>query len=248
MQDSQRLRYSRHISLPQVGLAGQQKLLAARVLIVGLGGLGAPAAMYLAASGVGHLVLVDYDRVDLSNLQRQIVHTTAAIGENKTDSARATLHALNPDIALTLFNRELNDSEAAEQVRLADVVVDASDNFATRFAINRHCVTEKTPLVSAATVRLEGQVSVFRTDRRDSPCYRCLYPDGDEHGESCAEVGILAPVAGILGSIQAVETLKVLLDLPGTLTGRLLILDAETMEWREIKLRKDPACPVCGGA
>ena len=246
MDDKQLLRYSRHILLPQVGIDGQQKLLDARVLIIGLGGLGSPVAMYLAASGVGHLVIVDRDRVELSNLQRQIVHTTNAIGIDKSASAQQTLRALNPDIQITTFNKILNADELTEQVRQADAVVDASDNFATRFGLNRICVEQKKPLISGAVIRMEGQVTTFRADLPDSPCYRCLYKDMDEIAETCSENGVLAPVAGIIGCIQATETLKVLTGVGQTLNGRLLILDAQTMEWREIRLRQDPVCPVCG--
>lgn len=246
MDDKQLLRYSRHIMLPQVNIEGQQKLLRARVLLIGLGGLGSPVAMYLAASGIGHLVIADHDKVDLHNLQRQIIHSTATIGQDKAVSATQTLQSLNPGIRITAFNKKLDESALREQVRSADAVVDGSDNFATRFALNRICVAEKTPLISGAVIRMEGQVTVFRADRADSPCYRCLYKEMDEPDERCSETGILAPVAGIIGSIQAVETLKVLLDMGETLMGRLLILDARTMALREIKLRKDPACPVCG--
>ncbi len=246
MDDNQLLRYSRHILLPQVGVDGQQKLLDARVLVIGLGGLGSPVAMYLAASGVGHLVIVDHDRVELSNLQRQIAHTTNAIGTDKSVSAKQTLQALNPDVQITAFNKILDAGELAEQVQLSDVVVDASDNFATRFGLNRLCVEWKKPLVSGAVIRLEGQVTTFRADLPGAPCYRCLYKDMDELAETCSETGVLAPVAGIIGSIQATETLKVLTGVGQTLNGRLLIFDAQTMEWREIRLHKDPACPVCG--
>lgn len=246
MDDKQLLRYSRHILLQQVGIEGQQKLLQSRVLIVGMGGLGSPAAMYLAASGVGHLVLVDHDQVDLTNLQRQIAHNTDAIGERKVDSAKRTLLALNPEIQITTINVRLDDSHLREKAELADAVVDGSDNFNTRFAVNRACIEQRTPLISGAVVRMEGQVTVFRPDHPDSPCYRCLYKDTQEPEMRCSEFGILAPIAGIIGSIQATETLKVLLDLGDTLTGRLLILNAETMEWRTTKLLRDPACPVCG--
>lgn len=246
MDDQQLLRYSRQILLPQIGVEGQQKLLQSRVFILGMGGLGSPAAMYLAASGVGHLVLADFDQVELSNLQRQIIHTTDAVGTDKVESARKTLHALNPDIQISTFGHKLNDKELVEQVRDADTVVDASDNFAARFALNRVCVQYKTPLVSGAVIRMEGQVAVFRGDRSDAPCYHCLYKESDELGEACSETGVLAPVAGVIGSIQAVEAIKVLLDLGTTLTGRLLLLDAQTMEWRSITLRKDPDCLVCG--
>jgi len=246
MDDPQLLRYSRQILLPQIGLEGQQRLLAARVLIIGVGGLGSPVAMYLAASGVGHLVLVDYDMVELSNLQRQIVHTTDRIGMHKVNSAQSTLAALNPEVRVTAIAGQLDPEALVEQVQLADAVVDCSDNFATRFALNRVCVANKTPLISGAAIRLEGQVAVFCPGRADSPCYRCLYKDMDELGESCSQTGVLAPLVGIIGSIQATETIKVLLDIGETLTGRLLVLDALSMEWRSIKLRKDPDCPVCG--
>ncbi len=248
MDDPQLLRYSRQILLPQIGLEGQQRLLAARVLIIGVGGLGSPVAMYLAASGVGHLVLVDYDMVELSNLQRQIVHTSDRLGMHKVASAQHTLAALNPEVQVTAIAGQLDPEALVEQVQLADAVVDCSDNFATRFALNRVCVANKTPLISGAAIRLEGQVAVFRADRLDTPCYRCLYKDMDELGDSCSQTGVLAPLVGIIGSIQATETIKVLLDIGETLTGRLLILDALSMEWRSIKLRKDPDCPVCGSA
>ena len=246
MNDKQLMRYSRHIMLPQIGFEGQQKLMQSRVLIIGMGGLGSPASIYLAASGVGHLVLVDDDQVELSNLQRQVLHVTAAIGEPKVDSAARTLQALNPEIQITRIHNRLEGDALTEQVRLADVVVDASDNFATRFAINQACVQEKTPLISGAVIRMEGQITVFQLDRDDSPCYGCLYQDTDELAETCAQNGVLAPVVGIIGTIQATETIKVLLNLGVSLHGRLLLLDAATMEWRSIKLRKDPACPVCG--
>jgi molybdopterin-synthase adenylyltransferase len=246
MNDDQLLRYSRQILLPQVGFEGQERLRAARVLIVGMGGLGSPVAMYLAASGVGHLVIVDHDQVDLSNLQRQIVHASDRIGQPKVVSAQQTLHGINPETTITAFNLRLEGEALTEQVALADAVVDATDNFATRFALNRVCVAQKTPLISGAAIRMEGQVAVFRPDLPDSPCYRCLYKDMDELGETCSQTGVLAPVVGIIGSIQATETLKVLLNMGETLTGRLLLLDAYTMEWRSLRLRKDPQCPVCG--
>ncbi len=248
MDDPQLLRYSRQILLPQIGIEGQQRLLAARVLIIGVGGLGSPVAMYLAASGVGHLVLVDYDMVELSNLQRQIAHTTDRLGMHKVNSAQFALAALNPEVQITTIAGQLDPEALVEQVQRADAVVDCSDNFATRFALNRVCVANRTPLISGAAIRLEGQVTVFRSDRADSPCYRCLYKDMDELGESCSQTGVLAPLVGIIGSIQATETIKVLLDIGETLTGRLLVLDALNMEWRSIKLHKDPDCPVCGAA
>jgi len=248
MDDPQLLRYSRQILLPQIGIEGQQRLLAARVLVIGVGGLGSPVAMYLAASGLGHLVLVDHDKVELSNLQRQIVHTTESIGIAKVTSAQHALEALNPEVQVTAIAGQLDPEALVEQVQRADVVVDCSDNFATRFALNRVCVASRTPLISGAAIRLEGQVAVFRADRADSPCYRCLYKDMDELAESCSQTGVLAPLVGIIGCIQATEAIKVLVGFGETLTGRLLVLDALSMEWRSIKLRKDPDCPVCGSS
>jgi len=247
MDDRQLLRYSRHILLPQIGIEGQERLRRARVLVIGLGGLGSPVAMYLAASGVGTLALSDADQVDLTNLQRQIVHTSEAVGSPKTESAARTLRALNPDVELVLLERRLDDHGLSEQVRLADVVVDGSDNYETRFAVNRACVAARTPLVSGAVVRFEGQVTVFEPARAESPCYRCLYHESDEPPEPCAQFGVLAPATGIIGSIQAAEALKLLMGVGTPLTGRLLLLDVLTMEWREMRLRRDPACPVCGG-
>jgi adenylyltransferase/sulfurtransferase len=247
MNDDQLLRYSRQILLPQIGIEGQQKLLAARVLIIGVGGLGSPVAMYLAASGVGHLVLVDHDSVELTNLQRQPIHTTDSLGQLKVASAQKMLAALNPEVRVDPVDHRLDEAALLEATRAADVVVDCSDNFPTRFAVNRACVAARKPLVSGAVVRFEGQVSVFRADRPASPCYACLYRDSDvEGGDLCSQFGVLAPAAGIIGSIQATEAIKVLLDIGDTISGRLLLMDALGMEWRIVKLRKDPACPVCG--
>ncbi|BAV33030.1 molybdopterin biosynthesis protein MoeB [Sulfuricaulis limicola] len=243
MDDKQLLRYSRHILLPQVDVRGQEKLLASRVLIIGLGGLGSPAAMYLAASGVGHLVIVDHDKVDLTNLQRQIVHATERVGQAKTVSAAHALAALNPGVRVTTINQKLEGAALEEQIRQVDAVLDTTDNFASRFAINEACVRAGKPLISGAVVRFEGQVAVFVPG---GPCYRCLYAEGGGPDEACATLGVLAPAAGVIGSVQAVETLKVLLGIGQTLAGRLLLFDALNMEWREMKLRKDPACPVCG--
>lgn len=245
MDDAQLLRYSRQIMLPQIDVAGQEKLRDATVLIVGLGGLGSPAALYLAAAGVGHLLLADDDSVELSNLQRQILHTQNNIGQAKTQSAIVALEAINPDTKLTAIDSRLQDDVLETTVEQADVIVDASDNFATRFALNQACLKFRKPLVSGAVIRMEGQVTVFDSRRADSPCYRCLYPDMAEVAETCSENGVLAPVVGIIGSIQATETIKLLLQLGNTLTGRLLLLDAMTMEWRHIALPKDPACPSC---
>ncbi len=246
MKDDQLLRYSRQIMLPQIDVGGQQVLLKAKVLIVGLGGLGSPVSMYLAAAGIGELFITDDDRVELSNLQRQIVHSTDSLGQAKTESAKQHLLALNPDIKVSTYPVRLQNQALLEVVDASDVVVDASDNFNTRFTLNAACAELKTPLVSGAVIRMEGQISVFDLRDAGSPCYRCLYKDSEELLERCSETGVLAPVAGIIGSIQATETIKLLLDMPGTLVGRLLILDAATMDNRIIKLPKDPACPVCG--
>jgi molybdopterin/thiamine biosynthesis adenylyltransferase len=244
LNDEQLLRYSRQIMLPNVDVAGQERLLTARVLLVGIGGLGAPVAMYLAASGVGHLVLADDDSVELSNLQRQIIHDNDSLGMTKVASAAKRLSRLNPEIAISTIDHRPSRDEFYEQIRLADAVVDATDNFETRFLLNEICVQEHTPLISGAAIRTEGQVAVFLPGD-DQPCYRCLYHEGPEVEETCSENGVLSPLVGIIGSIQAMETVKVLLAIGKTLTGRLLVLDALEMEWRTIKLKKDPACPVC---
>lgn len=246
MDDGQLLRYGRHILLPQIGIDGQQRLAHSHALIVGVGGLGSPVALYLAASGVGRLTLADHDSVELSNLQRQIVHTTASLGASKVESAQRTLHALNPEIEIVALRTRLDGDTLDRAVAGADIVLDGSDNFPTRFALNAACVRRRRPLVSGAVIRTEGQVTVFHPDQPDSPCYRCLYQETDEPGEPCAERGVLAPVAGIIGSIQATEALKVLLGVGESLVGRLLVLDALNMQWRSVRLRKDPACPVCG--
>jgi len=246
MKPSDRQRYARHLVLPQIGEVGQEKLLRSRVLVMGLGGLGSPVVTYLAASGIGHLVLVDYDTVDLSNLQRQPIHTTASVGRDKVSSAADMINAINPEIKVTTINQNLDDDALTEQIKLASAVVDCTDNFTTRFTLNRICVEQKRPLISGAVIRMEGQVTVFRPDHANSPCYRCLYQEMDEIGEACSQVGILAPVAGIIGTIEATETIKALLNLGETLEGRLLLLDAAIMEWRILKLHKDPACPTCG--
>ena len=246
MDDKQLLRYSRQIMLPKVGIEGQQKLLDSSALIIGMGGLGSPIAMYLASAGVGHLVLVDDDAVDLSNLQRQIIHSQQDIGRSKVASAKDTLRALNPDTKITTFHERLDEEALSEQVKFADIVLDATDNFATRFQLNKVCVQNNTPLVSGAAIRTEGQVAVFRSDIPDSPCYHCLYKDEGELEETCSENGVLAPLVGIIGSIQAMEAIKILIGLGESLCGKLLILDGMTMEWRTIKLKKDSNCPVCG--
>lgn len=245
MNDQQLLRYSRHIMLPDVDIDGQEKLLNARVLIVGLGGLGSPVAMYLAAAGVGHLVLADFDTVDLTNLQRQIVHNTARIGQSKVESAAQTLRELNPDIKITCVAQQLDDASLAEYVKQAAVVVDCCDNFATRFAVNAACVTYKVPLVSGAAIRLEGQVAVFDMRNSESPCYRCLYDEDSEADVTCAANGVLAPVVGVIGSVQALEVLKIIIGFGATLVGRVQLFDARQNQWRELALLKDKSCPVC---
>lgn len=246
MNDDQLLRYSRQIMLPYVDVPGQEKLLNSRVLIIGMGGLGSPLAMYLAAAGVGHLVICDFDKVDLSNLQRQIIHTnTQRIGMNKAQSARQSLQQLNPEIQITPLDTQLDKSSLTEQVKLADVVVDGTDNFDARFLLNEVCVQQQTPLVSGAAIRMEGQVIVFANQGK-GPCYRCLYKDdADDSATTCSENGILAPVVGIIGSVQATETLKILMNIGQPLYSQLLLLDAWTMDWRKMKLPADPECPVC---
>jgi molybdopterin/thiamine biosynthesis adenylyltransferase len=247
MNDEQLLRYSRQILLPQFGVEAQERLMASTVLIVGAGGLGSPVALYLAAAGVGRLVVADDDRVDLTNLQRQILHATDRIGANKADSARRTLRALNPEVEIVPIDRRLEGELLREQVAASDAVVDGSDNFATRFAVNAACVAAGKPLIAGAVIRWEGQVSVY-TGRPGDPCYRCLYGAGGEIEDTCSQNGILAPVAGIVGSIQATEALKVLSGVGTTLAGRLLILDALEMRFRSLTLTRDPSCPVCGPA
>ncbi len=247
MDDNQLLRYSRQIMLPGFGIEGQERLRAASVLVVGLGGLGSPVAMYLAAAGVGRLVLADFDGVDLSNLQRQILHTTERIGLPKAESARLALSALNPEVELVTVKRSLSDDTLPALVADVDLVVDGSDNFATRFAVNAACVKAGKPLVSGAAIRLEGQVATF-SGQPGGPCYQCLYPRDGGLDETCSANGVLAPVVGIIGSIQATEAIKVLTKLGEPLFGRLLLLDAAAMEWRSLRLTADPACPICRGA
>ncbi len=245
MNDDELLLYSRQIMLPQIDLEGQQRLLDSRALIVGLGGLGSPAALYLAAAGVGALTLVDYDQVELSNLQRQIVHRRQNLGRPKVESAAETLAGVNPGCRIEPIPERLEEIVLEEQVAAADVVLDCSDNFATRFAINRACVLTGTPLVSGSAIRWEGQVAVFN-DRPGAPCYHCLYGDSGELDATCAANGVLAPVVGIIGAIQATEAIKLLAGAGEALSGRLLLLDALAMELRTLKLRPDPGCPVCG--
>ncbi len=245
MNDQQLLRYSRQIMLPQLDAAGQQKLLDSSALIMGMGGLGSPVALYLAAAGVGQLVLVDFDEVELSNLQRQILHSSNDIGKSKVDSAQQTLAELNPEVKITTVNKKLDAADLINYVEQSDIVIDGTDNFATRFMVNEACVKTGTPLVSGAAIRMEGQLSVF-LNNGDEPCYRCLYREDGEEELRCSENGVLSPVVGIIGSMQATEAIKVLTGMGETLSGRLLVMDALHMEMRTLKLKKDPDCPVCG--
>jgi len=244
--DHQLLRYSRHILLPQIDIAGQEKLNQSHVLIIGAGGLGSPAALYLAASGVGNLTICDGDQVDLTNLQRQIMHDSSAIGMEKTLSAKQSLLRVNPEIHITAIQARVDAEKLSQLIPQADAVIDASDNFGTRHHVNQACVTYKKPLISGAAVQFSGQVSVFDLRHGDSPCYHCLFPvDGDQEDMPCAIMGVFSPVVGIIGSMQAAETLKILLGIGESLNGRLLVLDGLTMNWRSVRLSKDPACPVC---
>lgn len=228
-------------------VAGQQKLLDARVLIVGMGGLGCPVAMYLAAAGVGHLVIADDDSVELTNLQRQIAHAQQDIGTAKVSSAAETLKGMNPDVKITALHRRLSGDDLDQTVSNVDVVVDACDNFTSRFAINRSCIRNRKPLVSGAAIRMQGQVAVFDSNQAESPCYQCLYGESEDDDEaaSCSQNGVMAPVVGIIGCVQAMETIKVITGIGSTLAGRLLLLDASTMQWREMKLPRDKDCAAC---
>ena len=249
MNDDQLLRYSRHILLPEMGIEGQEKLLAAHALVIGAGGLGSPAAMYLASGGVGRITLADGDSVDLTNLQRQILHTTAAVGRAKAYSGKDTLAQLNPEVEVAAIPERLEGDRLAQMVASADVVLDCSDNFATRHAVNRACVRHRKPLVSGAAVRFDGQVSVFDLRHADAPCYNCLFPEDTEAEETrCAVMGVFAPLTGIIGTVQAAEALKLLAGAGESLNGRLLLLDGLRMEWRSVTLHKDPACKVCAAS
>jgi adenylyltransferase/sulfurtransferase len=246
MNDEQLLRYSRHILLPELGIEGQEKLLTGHALVVGAGGLGSPVALYLASAGVGRITLCDDDEVDLTNLQRQIVHRTNAIGKKKVDSARATLSTINPEVSVVPVAERVAGARLDELVSAADVVVDGCDNFATRHAVNRACVKFGRPLVSGAAVRFDGQVTVFDLRDRASPCYHCLFPESGENEDMrCAIMGVFAPLVGMVGSIQAAEALKILSGCGEPLVGRLVLVDALTMQTRTVKFAQDPACAVC---
>ncbi len=244
--DEQLLRYSRQIMLPELDIAGQARLDSATAAIVGLGGLGAPAALYLAAAGVGRLILVDHDEVELSNLQRQVIHRQAALGQRKVDSAAASIAALNPEVTVEPRHGRLSPEGFEALAREATVVLDATDNFETRYAINAACFRAGTPLVSGAAIRWEGQVAVFDPRVPDSPCYQCLYGSGDDNALNCAENGVAAPLVGIIGSCQAMEAMKLIAGVGETLTGWVLYFDGKRMEWRRLKLPKNPDCPTCG--
>lgn len=250
MDDQALLRYSRQIMLPDVDMTGQEALAGAHVLIVGLGGLGSPAAFYLAAAGVGTLTLADDDQVDLTNLQRQILHGTEDVGAPKTDSARQKLAALNPEPVVHTLEQRLEGDALHEAVAAADVVLDGTDNFATRFAVNAACVATGTPLVAGAAIRMEGQLGVFRPDRGGA-CYACLFPPAtmdDATRESCSETGILGPVVGVIGSMQALEALRVLTGFGEAADGRFMAWDAAANTWQRLRVARDPNCPVCGGS
>ncbi len=246
MNDEQLLRYSRHILLPQIGIEGQEKFRGAHALVVGAGGLGSPAALYLTAAGIGTLTICDHDAVDLTNLQRQIVHRSDAIGTPKAESARRTLATLNSEVKVNALVERLADARVDELVSAADVVLDCSDNFGTRHAINRACVAHRRPLVSGSALRFDGQIAVFDLRNSGSPCYHCLFPaNANDEDMRCAVMGVFAPLTGIIGSTQAAEALKLIAGFGTSLDGRLLLLDALAMEWRAVRLQRDPACEVC---
>ncbi|HLU77916.1 MAG TPA: molybdopterin-synthase adenylyltransferase MoeB [Burkholderiales bacterium] len=247
LNDHQLLRYSRHILLPEIGIEGQEKIRTARALILGAGGLGSPAAMYLAAAGIGAITLVDDDDVDLTNLQRQILHTVHTVGQTKVESGKTTLARLNPDVRVETVHERVDGARLDELVAQVDIVLDCTDNFATRHALNRACVAHRKPLVSGAAIRFDAQISVYDLRRDDSPCYNCLFPEEGETDEMrCAVMGVFAPITGIVGTVQAAEALKLIVGIGESLCGRVLLLDALTMNWRSFKLKRDPQCKVCG--
>jgi molybdopterin/thiamine biosynthesis adenylyltransferase len=247
--DQQRLRYSRHLLLNEFGEEAQERLLAAHALVIGAGGLGSAALLYLAASGMGRITVCDGDRVDLTNLQRQIVHRHESIGRPKAASAAATLKGINPDIRIEALEERAGPERLAALVRQADVVLDCSDNFATRHALNRACVAARKPLVSGAGIRFDGQVAVFDLRRQDAPCYHCLFAeDADAEDVRCAVMGVFAPLVGIVGTFQAMEAIKLVAGVGETLAGRLMLFDALESRWHEVRLARDPQCRVCGDA
>lgn len=247
MNDEQLLRYSRHILLEEIGVEGQQRILDGHVLVVGAGGLGSPVALYLAGAGVGRVTIVDDDAVDLTNLQRQIAHTTGRVGRPKTESAREAMAQLNPEVLVRALVQRADAQLLDELVPQADVVVDCSDNFATRQAINLACVRHARPLVAGAAIRFDGQLSVYDVRQPDVPCYACVFPpDAAPEETRCATLGVFSPLVGIVGAMQASEALRLLAGVGSSLAGRLQMLDARHMEWNEVRVRRDPECPVCG--
>ena len=247
MNDDQLLRYSRHILLDDIGVEGQARLLASHALVIGAGGLGSPVALYLGTAGVGRITLVDHDTVDLTNLQRQIAHNLARVGQPKAESARETIAAINPDVQVMAVNHRADAAWLESAVQQADVVVDCSDNFQTRQAVNAACVRHGKPLVSGAAIGFDGQVSVYNTRQVDAPCYACIFPAEATFEEvRCATMGVFAPLVGIIGTVQAAEALKLLTGVGQSLAGRLQMLDARSMEWTEIRMARQPGCAVCG--
>ena len=247
MNDNQLLRYSRHILLDEIGIEGQEKILSAHALIIGAGGLGSPAAFYLASAGVGRITLVDNDTVDLTNLQRQILHTTERIGQAKTDSGKICLTQINPEVQVVALNERLAGERLNALVAQASIVLDCSDNFSTRHAINQACVSHNVPLVSGAAIKFDGQISVFDTRSHEAPCYACLFPPDQQYEEiHCGTMGVFAPLVGIIGTMQAAEALKLIVGIGESLAGRLLLLDARNMDWTSIKITRNKSCAVCG--
>ena len=246
MNDHELLRYSKQIMLPQIDIEGQQKINDSKMLIIGMGGLGSPTALYLAAAGVGHIVIADFDQVELSNLQRQIIHRTADIGDDKVNSAKTKLLELNPNIKVTIANEIMHSDNLVSLIKDVDIVLDGTDNFESRFEINKVCVESQKPLISAAVIRFEGQISVFKGYEVDQPCYQCLYSEEGNGRESCVENGVLAPVAGLVGTMQALQAIKVLLGIGEQLCGELLLIDGLDLSFRKVKIAKDPECPICG--
>jgi molybdopterin-synthase adenylyltransferase len=247
MTDDELLRYSRHILLDELGIEGQERLLAAHAVVVGAGGLGSPVALYLASAGVGHTTLIDHDTVDATNLQRQIAHTLARVGQPKAESARVAMHAINPDVRIDALVQRADAALLDALLPDADVVLDCTDNFATRQLLNRACVQHRVPLVSGAAIRWSGQLAVYDSRQSDSPCYACIFaPDDAPEETRCATLGVFAPLVGVVGSLQAAEALKLLSGMGSALVGQLLTLDAQTLATRQLRLQRDPACPVCG--
>lgn len=248
MNDTQLLRYSRHILLDDIGIEGQQRLLDAHAVVIGAGGLGSPAALYLASGGIGRITLVDDDTVDLTNLQRQVMHTTGRVGQPKAESGRAALLAINPEIDVVALRERAGPERLLELARSASVVLDCSDNFATRHAVNRACVAAGVPLVSGAVIRFDGQLSVFDPRQPGAPCYACLFPeDSGFEDVACSTMGVFAPLVGVVGAVQAAEAMKLVAGIGQPLVGRLLLLDGKAMEWTAIGVARNPCCPVCAG-